>query len=167
MGAQRKTIKSYRSCNPGVPLRKDSFLLAHWNVFIIRATPLYGSSAKGRRCLKIIFLRNIRPYFSCLLCSTKQKTCSLSRQCAPCAHQAVALPRDSYFHSMSVSPQPRPRAVGSVSQACSICFPVLHSPSGWEEESAGLRTGLVTPWFQDVARDNIWPWAAKSVEALL
>lgn len=45
---------------------------------------------------------------------------------------------------MSVFPQSRPRAVESVPQVHSICFPVFPSPSGWEEANAGSCTDLVT-----------------------
>lgn len=69
----------------------------------------------------------------------------------------MAFPRDRYFHSMSVFPQSRPRAVESVSQICSIYLPVFPSPSRWKEANAGLCTDHVTLWFQDMARANIRP----------
>lgn len=122
---------------------------------------MYEASGKGRRCLKFILLRSLSPYLSCLLHNTEQKTSCLSRWCVPCKSQAMAFPWNGYFHGMSMFPQSRLRAVVSVAQVCSICFPVFPSPRRWEE--AGLCTDLVTLLFQDVAmaRANIWTWAAN------
>lgn len=153
-------MKSHSSWNTCVPLRRDGWpagMCLLWEEPLL----MYGASAKGRGYLKFILLRNVSLYLGCLLHNTKQKTSPLSKGFVPCTSQAVAFPWNRYFHSMSMFPQSKVRAVVSVPEVCSICFPVFPSPSRWEE--AGLCTDLVTLWFQHVAmaRVNIWTWAAN------
>lgn len=77
-----KSHSSYKTC---VPLRKEGW---HAGMCLLWEGPLllYGASAKGGRCLKFILLRNISPYFSCLLHNTKQKTSSFLASC--CLHKS-------------------------------------------------------------------------------
>lgn len=87
------------------------------------------SISKRKKMLKIYLCKEHCAQFELSCTTQKQKTSSLSKQHVPCTRQAVAFPRDRCFHGMSVFPQSRPRAVGSVPQVCSICFPVFPSPS--------------------------------------
>lgn len=74
------------------PLRKDGWpdgMCLLWEGPLL----MYGVSAKGRRCLKFILLRNVSPYLGCLLHNIKQTTSPLSRWCVPCTSQAVEKPQ--------------------------------------------------------------------------
>lgn len=141
-------MKIHSSWNTCVPLRKDVWpagMCLLWEGPLL----IHGTSAKGRRCLKFIILRNVSPYLGCLLHNTKQKISPLSRWCVPCTSQAVAFPWNRYFHGMSMLQQSRVRAVVSVPQVCSICFPVF--PQAGEKRQ-------VCAWILSPSGSSMWPW---------